>query len=182
MPYTPPSQRSPAASAPHSPNLSRRSSYQPGQSGPPPPSNRPELPRSASYLTRSHRRTTSVKTASFQPSLEPTPPGTAEQEHNDTSSLTIPSSLRQSPPPITDDHQMPAGAVISPPDSQQNSSDDDDKEERSRELENLAELQAAIRVISQNRESSPIRNAEDIARANQALSLIMPSQIDLIYP
>jgi hypothetical protein len=72
---------------------------------------------------------------------------------------------------------MPVGAVISPPDSAQNSSDDEDtKEERGRQLENLAELQAAIRVIEQHRESSPNRRAEEVSKANQALSLIMPSE------
>ncbi|PVH82468.1 carbohydrate-binding module family 21 protein [Cadophora sp. DSE1049] len=176
MPYTPPSQRSPAVSAPHSPALSRRSSssYQSGQTLGAPAPNRPELPRSTSYLTR-HRRTTSVKTASFAPSLEPSPPGTADKENNDTSSLTASGSVRQSPPPVTDDTQIPAGAVISPPDSAQNSSDDEDtKESRSRELENLAELQAAIRIIEQHRESSPNRKAEEVGKANQALTLIMP--------
>jgi len=176
MPYTPPSQRSPAPSAPHSPSLSRRSSYQ--HSSGPTASSKPELPRSTSYLTR-HRRTTSVKTASFQPSLEPTPPGTAEEENNDRSSLAASSSLRQSPPPVADDTQIPVGAIISPPDSTQNSSDDEDaKEERGRQLENLAELQAAIRVIEQHRESSPNRTAEKVSKANQVLSLIMPTKTE----
>ncbi|KAL2064213.1 hypothetical protein VTL71DRAFT_4707 [Oculimacula yallundae] len=179
MPYTPPAQRSPAASAPHSPALSRRSSssYQDGQSLRAPTSGRPDLPRSTSYLTR-HRRTTSVKTASFEPSLEPTPPGTADKENNDTSSLTAIGSIRQSPPPVTDDTQLPAGAVISPPDSAQNSSDDEDtKESRGRELEKLAELQKAIRSIEQHRSSSPNRKAEEVGKVNQALTLIMPPEI-----
>lgn len=182
MPYTPPSQRSPAASAPHSPNISRRSSYQPGQGSGPTASSRPELPRSTSYLTR-HRRTTSVKTASFQPSLEPTPPGTADEEKNDTSSLICSTSLRQSPPPVTDDNHMPAGAVISPPDSQQNSSDDEEtKCSRGRQLENLAELQAAIRIIGQRRESSPSRVGQDVAKVNQALTLVMPPPVTTDKP
>lgn len=118
-----------------------------------------------------------MKTASFQPSLEPTPPGTAEEEHNDRSSLGTSGSLRQSPPPVTDDAQIPVGAVISPPDSASNSSDDEEtKDERGRELENLAELQAAIRVIEQHRESSPIRTAGQVSKVNQALTLIMPPE------
>jgi hypothetical protein len=77
---------------------------------------------------------------------------------------------------VTDETQIPAGAVISPPDSTQNSSDDEEtKESRGRELENLAELQAAIRIIEQRRESSPIRTAQDASKVNQALTLIMPS-------
>ncbi|PBP25400.1 protein phosphatase regulator [Diplocarpon rosae] len=172
MPYTPPSQRSPAASAPHSPAISRRSSYS-NQSGQLVGSPRPDLPRSTSYLTR-HRRTTSLNT-SFEPSLEPPPPGTAESKNNDTSSVTAGSSVKQSPPPVTNDSQVPAGAIISPPDSAPNSSDDEDaKGSRGRTLENLAELQAAIRIIEQHRESSPIRRAEEMGKANQALTLIMP--------
>jgi hypothetical protein len=78
---------------------------------------------------------------------------------------------------VTDESKLPAQAVISPPDSTQNSSDDEDtKQERGRELENLAELQAAIRIIEQRRESSPTRTAESVSKANQALSLVMPPQ------
>jgi hypothetical protein len=119
-----------------------------------------------------------VKTAAFatSPPFEPTPPGTADREHDDTSSLTNSGTLRQSPPPVTDDSQIPAQAVISPPDSAQNSSDDEEtKDSRGRQLENLAELQAAIRVISQHRERSPSRTAAEVSKANQALTLIMPS-------
>lgn len=73
---------------------------------------------------------------------------------------------------------MPAQAVISPPDSGQNSSDDEDtKAQRGRELENLAELQAAIRIIEQRRAASPTRMADEITKANQALTLVMPSQV-----
>lgn len=52
MPYTPPPQRSPAVSAPHSSSLSRRSSYPPDRTSGPLISSRPEPPRSASYLTQ----------------------------------------------------------------------------------------------------------------------------------
>ncbi|CAG8955024.1 hypothetical protein HYFRA_00007038 [Hymenoscyphus fraxineus] len=179
MPYTPPSQRSPASSNPQSPNLSRRSSYQHNQYGgyqsSPVSSNRPELPRSTSYLTR-HRRTTSVKTPTFDLVEEPSPPGTADKESNDKQSLPSSGSLRQSPPPLTDDKQIPVGAVISPPDSAQNSSDDEDSKRSSRDLENLAELQKVIRTIGQHRESSPIRAAEEVGKVNQQLTLIMPSE------
>jgi hypothetical protein len=175
MPYTPPSQRSPAASASSSPVLSRRSSYQAGVHAAP-HTNRPDLPRSASYLTR-HRRTPSVKTTSFVPApgSEPTPPGTAESEDND-SSIKTNGSLRQSPPPVTDDKAMPSGVVLSPPESAQNSSDDEDGgKSRGRDAETLAELQASLQIIGQRREGSPHRRAEDMAKANQVLTLIMPS-------
>jgi len=175
MPYTPPSQRSPAASAPHSPNISRRPSYGSGHSlGPPVSANRPELPRSTSYLTR-HRRTPSVKTASFAPASEPTPPGTADKENEELSNIAASAGLRQSPPPVTDETQIPAGAVVSPPDSAQNSSDDEESRgSRGRELENWAELQAAIRIIEQQRESSPSRTARDAARVHPPLMLATP--------
>ncbi|TVY18617.1 Protein phosphatase 1 regulatory subunit 3A [Lachnellula arida] len=195
MPYTPPSQRSPAVSTPHSPSLSRRSSYQPGHQHSHSHSHsrshshslpghsdhsvllspRPELPRSTSYLTR-HRRTASVKTAAFAPNpIEPTPPGSADNEKGGKNGLNASASLRQSPPPVTDDSQIPTGAVISPPDSTLNSSDDEDTKDRGRELVNEAELRAAISTIEQHRDGSPIRTAEEISKANQHLTLIMPS-------
>ncbi|KAH8594963.1 putative phosphatase regulatory subunit-domain-containing protein, partial [Bisporella sp. PMI_857] len=74
---------------------------------------------------------------------------------------------------------IPPGAIISPPDSAQNSSDDEELKlegSRGRELENLAELQAAIRTIEQHRESSPSRQGGTIIKANQGLHLIMPAK------
>jgi len=80
---------------------------------------------------------------------------------------------------VTDDAKLPAGVVISPPDSTQNSSDEEDaKSPRGRELENLAELQEAIRIIEQHRESSPSRTAGDVAKVNQHLSLVLPSKAE----
>jgi Carbohydrate/starch-binding module (family 21) len=178
MPYTPPSQRSPAVSNSSTPPGSRRSSYQSNQSlVTSTHSKRAELPRSTSYLTR-HRRTPSIKAATFTPEfeqVEPTPPGTADSEENGSNRLKTTGSLRQSPPPVTDESSIPNGAVLSPPDSLQNSSDDEetDKPRGSRELENLAELQAAIRVIGQRRESSPNRRVNEPNHSNQSLTLIM---------
>lgn len=180
MPYTPPSARSPAGSASTSPNLSRRSSYTPGQPHAHPPSSpRPDLPRSSSYLTR-HRRTPSVKTASFATSEEPTPPGTADKESSSSLSLNVNGSLRQSPPPVTDEaRRIPNSAVLSPPESTQNSSDDEEEKSRGRQQHNnIEELKAAIRLIEQNRSSSPNRQAADVAKANQALTLIMPDSAE----
>lgn len=174
MPYTPPA-RSPANSTTHSENpspaASRRSSYQQSHYTPAP---RPELPRSTSYLTR-HRRTPSVKSTAFAPTLDPTPPGTADGEkgpsHDTNSCLTASSSLRQSPPPITNETKMPIGVVMSPPDSTQNS-DEEDNGRRGRNVENLEELQAAIRVIEQHRESSPLRTSSEVQRLTHAISLL----------
>ncbi|KAK2000851.1 hypothetical protein LX36DRAFT_738511 [Colletotrichum falcatum] len=145
MPYTPPSQsRSPASSAPSSPDISRRSSF---QSSP-----RPSLPRSASYLTK-HRRTPAAATdaPSNTSSDQPTPPGTSD----DLKGLATSSSVRQSPPPLTDERGMPKGAIISPPDS---GSEEEDAAERGRQIENLKELQEAISQIPVKREASPTRS------------------------
>lgn len=70
---------------------------------------------------------------------------------------------------------MPPGAVMSPPDSKENSSEDEDeKTPRGRDIENLAELQAAIRIIGQRRESSPSRS-EGQGSDIHHLKLVMPS-------
>ena len=65
---------------------------------------------------------------------------------------------------------------MSPPDSAPNSSDEEGntRDGRARELENLAELQAAIRIIEQHRESSPTRAKEESRKARMTLGLIMP--------
>lgn len=60
---------------------------------------------------------------------------------------------------------------MSPPDSTQNS-DEEDNGLRGRKLENLEELQAAIRVIEQHRESSPKRASSEIQKLTQAISLL----------
>ncbi|TVY46682.1 Protein phosphatase 1 regulatory subunit 3B [Lachnellula occidentalis] len=191
MPYTPPSQRSPAVSTPHSPNLSRRSSSEPGHQQSHAHSHshshshpghsgqslslpsRPDLPRSTSYLAR-HRRTPSVKSAAFAPNpIEPTPPASADNEKDGEKSLNASTSLRQSPPPVTDESQIPTGVVISPPDSTLNSSDDEDAKGHGRELVNEAELRAAIRTIEQHRDGSPTE--DEINKSTQHLTLIMPS-------
>ena len=68
------------------------------------------------------------------------------------------------------------GSVISPPDSSQNSSDDDEdrKRGRVRDLENLAELQAAIRTIEQHRRSSPDRTGNETKKTGFTLGHDVP--------
>ncbi|OLN83303.1 Glyoxalase 3-like protein 1 [Colletotrichum chlorophyti] len=147
MPYTPPSQsRSPASSAPSSPDVSRRSSF---QSSP-----RPSLPRSASYLTK-QRRTPPAATGPVTngTSDQPTPPGTSD----DLKGMATSSSVRQSPPPVTDERGMPKGAIISPPDS---GSEEEDVAVRGRQLDNLRELKDAISQIPVHREASPSAKPE----------------------
>ncbi|KFY07498.1 hypothetical protein V492_07090 [Pseudogymnoascus sp. VKM F-4246] len=177
MPYTPPSQRSPASSGPSSPATSRRGSFLPGQPVPSSPdSKRPELPRSASYLTR-HRRTPSVKSASFvtndgaDSSLPMTDRERSTLQHN--------VNLRKSPPPVTDESKLPSGVILSPPESAQNSSDDEESgKPRGRQIEKLSELQAAIRTIAQHRASSPSDDDTETKHAGKSLSLVMPAQPD----
>ena len=83
-------------------------------------------------------------------------------------------SLHQSPLPVTSS-SMPTGAMISPPESSQNSSDDEETGRgRGRELENLAELQAAIRIIEQRKEGSPHGKGDDSKQARLALDLVIP--------
>ncbi|KAH6654867.1 putative phosphatase regulatory subunit-domain-containing protein [Truncatella angustata] len=175
MPYTPPA-RSPASSAPASPDVSRRSSIQhgtPSLNSSPTVASRPALPRSASYLTK-HRRTPSASSVTT-PSYELTPPGTSDNlkgmvaNHNNT-------AVRQSPPPIADARAMPPGAIISPPDSQTSSEDEGTEATvpRGRQIENLKELQDAISAIPQHRQSSPDRTS----KTSPGDLLVLPAQIE----
>lgn len=176
MPYTPPAQHSPLASANPSPLSSRSHSYTSLYTAA--TSSRSDLPRSQSYLSR-HRRTPSLSkgihfgSTPARPSTDVvTSTITEGQETTDTDSLNFHGSVHQSPPAVTNS-VMPAGAVISPADSHNNSSDDEDRplqRQRGRDLGNLAELQAAIRIIEQHRESSPNRVRAEVER----LGLTMP--------
>lgn len=189
MPYTPPSQSSPTASNPSTPAISRNASYTNTFET----STNSNQPRSTTYLHR-HRRTPSLsKATSFAaprpvvthscnlPGLEPK----AATGNPDQGAVRPSTSLHQSPPPITSS-AIPPGAIVSPPDSGQNSSDEEagDKSEkgrRERELDNLVELQEAIRVIDFRRDSSPDYNADsgwrepDEQRVKLALQLTKPS-------
>ncbi|KAI1324071.1 putative phosphatase regulatory subunit-domain-containing protein [Xylariaceae sp. FL0255] len=156
MPYTPPSHRSPATSAPASPDASRRPSFAAGAHSHSPSPSRPSLPRSASYLTK-HRRTPSAPTLYTNGSTpDITPPGTSA----DLKALAASQGpVRQSPPPVADASAMPPGAVISPPES---SSEDEgiiEMHQRGREIENMKELKEAISAIPQCRTSSPERTS-----------------------
>ncbi|KAI1768913.1 carbohydrate-binding module family 21 protein [Hypoxylon sp. FL1150] len=160
MPYTPPSHRSPASSAPPSPDVSRRSSFASQSSNSP----RPALPRSASYLSR-HRRTPSagsvtsvISPAADGPTPDITPPGTSANLKGMVAAH--PNPIRQSPPPITDSKAMPPGAVVSPPESASEDEGAIELEDRGRQVENMREfkeLKEAISAIPQHRAASPVR-------------------------
>ncbi|KAI5918359.1 putative phosphatase regulatory subunit-domain-containing protein [Camillea tinctor] len=168
MPYTPPSHRSPASSAPPSPDASRRSSF--ASSG---PSSKPALPRSASYLTK-HRRSLSAgalptASAAHGTKLDITPSGTSDDLKGMVN--TKPSAVRQSPPPVADSQALPPGAIISPPESSSEDEGATELEKRGREIENMKELKEAVSVLPHRRDSSP-------SRASPGDLLILPSQID----
>jgi hypothetical protein len=79
---------------------------------------------------------------------------------------------------VADESKIPPGAVISPPDSAVNSSDDEEAKSSpaGRQLENLAELQAAVRIIEQQRDSlsKPSGSSSDTNESpEQGLALIM---------
>lgn len=75
---------------------------------------------------------------------------------------------------------MPPGALLSPPDSATCSSDDEERQEsRGRPLENLAELQAAIRTIEQQRVNSEAKSsAPDMDTEKKHLTVVVPSDTD----
>lgn len=82
-------------------------------------------------------------------------------------------SIHQSPLPLNN-LLLPTGAMMSPPESLQNSSDEEETNRgRRRELENLAELQAAIRIIEQRKESSPTRMDDGTKNARLALNIVI---------
>ena len=184
MPYTPPAQQSPVASRPETPALSRAQSYVKQQQFPPlglTTSPRPGLPRSASstsYLHR-HRRSPSVTkptTFSASPSTPDATPINTEYSTSKQENRSDNAGNTHHFSPLLSGLTIPAGAAMSPPDSAQNSSDEETntRSGRTRELENLAELQAAIRIIEQHRESSPTRRDEEKKKARITLGLTMP--------
>ncbi|KAI5362335.1 Putative CBM21 (carbohydrate binding type-21) domain, CBM21 domain superfamily [Septoria linicola] len=159
MPYTPPSQQSPASSKSSSPIMSRSSSYHQDDTHIPrsPASTRPQPPRShssTSYLHR-HRRSPSWGSKASTDGAPPTPTEAPDSSINATD-FARNGSIRQSPPPVNN-LRIPTGAVMSPPDSSENSDGDDSAgNDRGRELEkNWDELQQAVRQINLQREGSP---------------------------
>ncbi|MCJ1310552.1 hypothetical protein MMC25_004217 [Agyrium rufum] len=185
MPYTPPAQHSPVASQPQSPVITRspnsyfqanRSSSPGFQAGP-----RPGLPRSASstsYLHKHRRSPSLTKTAPSSANThtpDPSPPSSVNASRDSEKLRFVPNeNVRQSPPPVNN-LVIPTGAIISPPESTQNSSDDEEVDSRGRplELDSLAELQAAIRTIEQQRESSPETFTEGTDKARDALGVVL---------
>ena len=172
MPYTPPSQQSPAASQSSSPPLSRSHSYLVGQTLAPA---RPDRPLSSSYLSR-HRRSPSIsknEDTTQSPAMNLGLTATVgDDERKKRKKVDPHGSLRQSPPPVNQ-LLIPTGATISPPESSHSSSDEEPSRGRAWDLENLAALQAMVRTIPQRKSGSPTRRAEE-ARQTMALDLVVP--------
>ncbi|KAI4956272.1 hypothetical protein J4E91_000483 [Alternaria rosae] len=156
MPYTPPSQRSPASSKTNSPTLSRNHSYvdQPPRS--PATSQRPSLPRSVSstsYLAKSRRSPSTVTDDNTAANGQQGNGSVDIRSDASRHGLSANGSLRPSPPPVND-LLIPSGAITTPPDS----SDDED---RGRSIGDLRELQQALQHIDQKRIPSPTRETTE---------------------
>ncbi|ORY15103.1 putative phosphatase regulatory subunit-domain-containing protein, partial [Clohesyomyces aquaticus] len=168
MPYTPPTQRSPATSKPNSPILSRNHSYSEEYSLSPAHFQRPALPRSVSstsYLNK-HRRSPSISTTTNNTTANGQASSsvvTTSPEARQGAGSSANGSLRQSPPPVNN-LLIPSGAITTPPDSS------DDDEERGRDIGDLKELQEALQHIDVKRSQSPNRDGAADTPVNTAVS------------
>ena len=182
MPYTPPSVRSPVASCPETPVLSRSQSYHKIQQkyqtayshG-----SRTELPHSSSsraYLNK-HRRSPSIsKTHTFSTGLS-TPDATPQEGRSSDSEDEKTKSSSSEKVCQSSTNNRVGSTEISPPASPQTSGDEEATTRcgRVRDAGKLAELQAAIRIIEQHRAGSPDRHAsESTKQARMTLGLPAP--------
>ncbi|KAI4113502.1 MAG: hypothetical protein LQ345_005537 [Seirophora villosa] len=165
MPYTPPSQRSPVASESATPARAISTSSTPEQQTTAASNHsnfRPALPRSSSSYLNRHRRSPSLNkpTASFSVGPDNQEDGTAKE--NATAGGAKSNAL------VTNSDNKK--------ESPQTSSDEEDHSKRARIKDpvNLAELQAAIKLIEQIRESSPERVSEERIKARATLGLGLP--------
>lgn len=180
MPYTPPSSHTPVASKSHNVVNSRSQSHaEPQRSNIkvdiPPAIHLPYSSSSRSYLHK-HRRSPSIsKSPPFRPR-----PATPDATPQDAASPESEDGQAESPRPHDFRPSSPAvrkGAAISPPDSSPSSSDNETNTIRGRvrDPDNIAELQAAIRIIEQHRASSPdLESNEEAKQARMTLGLPSP--------
>ncbi|KAL9606233.1 MAG: hypothetical protein Q9179_000572 [Wetmoreana sp. 5 TL-2023] len=170
MPYTPPAPRSPVASESTPPKSvppcsSGRQSQQDASSSQ--HGSRSALPHSSSSYLNRHRRSPSVTkpTASFflgsDRQKEETGDETTGASNVKPNDLVAASTAKKESPPTSSSHTP---------------SDDEDTGRRGRVKDppNLAELQAAIMIIEQHRESSPERVTEERLKARATLGLKLP--------
>lgn len=184
MPYTPPA-KSPAVSRPETPHLSRSHSHNKNQSldtSASSHSSKNELPHSSSsraYLNR-HRRSPSLTKQSELPTPDATPQENRSSDSEDQKSKGTTAAKSHLPPTESPAHSSEPSPSVSP----QTSSDDDTttRRGRNRDVGNLTELQAAIRIIEQHRAGSPdVQASEATAKARSTLGLL-PRQIDPSNP
>ncbi|KAI4111079.1 MAG: hypothetical protein LQ339_000807 [Xanthoria mediterranea] len=165
MPYTPPSHRSPATSEPTSPGGTSSNKQQRDRVSNAPSTSAPALPHSSSSYLNRRRRSPSIKKPVASFSVGP------DEKYDET----LDGSADGKPNGSAATSNLNKGFLQ--PNSSQNSSDDDGGEVgrgRIRDPPNLAELQAAIMLIEQHRESSPARVTEERLKARATLGLKMP--------
>lgn len=178
MPYTPPAARSPTASRPTTPK------YEPVQEQLPQSHTlRQDLPHSASsraYLSK-HRRSPSISDPNTIGPLGSSVRGPRSAEGNDSDSEEGQgknSKSKSSHKPRLGPVESSTASTSSPSGSPPHSSSEDEankKRGRVRDVANLAELQAAIRIIEQHRSGSPNGQArEDTKKARMTLKLPEP--------
>lgn len=166
MPYTPPTQRSPVASGKTTPssNAAGSSSNKPTSSTSSSQTTRPALPRSSSsYLSR-HRRSPSLTKATATFSIGPA----------DTTSDGEKATIEADGPKVNGSATACDSTGESPPNSSPSDEEDPARGGRLRDPPNLRELQAAIMIIEQRRESSPERVSEERIKARATLGLGLP--------
>ena len=177
MPYTPPA-RSPAASRPETPHLSRSNSHNndpPQDTSVSSHSAKLETPYSSSsraYINK-HRRSPSITKQSTPPTPDATPQEDRSPNHEDHTSEEILAARNRRSPTVSSN----VSSEPSPPVSPQTSSDDDanPKRGRVRDAAKLAELQAAIRIIEQHRAGSPDTDGIEVTKkARETLGLPLP--------
>ncbi|KAF2751459.1 carbohydrate-binding module family 21 protein [Sporormia fimetaria CBS 119925] len=166
MPYTPPTQRSPATSKPNSPVLSRSHSYTDQRSLPYVQPQKPSLPRSVSstsYLSKQRRSPVISRheyTSNEQSVNGSATSGADGSRGHDT---TANGSARRFP--YVSKRLIPPGAPTTPPDSS-------DDEERGRNIGNMRELQEALSNIEVKRTQSPPRE-----HTSKAVVVALPAAV-----
>ncbi|KAL8977295.1 MAG: hypothetical protein Q9205_006870 [Flavoplaca limonia] len=163
MPYTPPSHRSPATSQPTTPGGHSSANKQPEDSSTAHAGSKPALARSSSSYLNRQRRSPSITKSTATFTIGP----------DDTTERT--SDRLPAADGIPNGHVI-TSTVNNDSSCPHNSSDDDDHggRDRVRDPPNLAQLQAAIMLIEQHRESSPARVSEERLKARATLGLRMP--------
>jgi hypothetical protein len=154
MPYTPPTQRSPATSSKASPTITRNHSYE----KPPQSPARPDLPRSrsATYIHKHRRAPSLAEQAKQHEKLYDGYGRFVVPSHSDgTSTIT---TGRPSIPTADVKPILTEGLIASP--IEVASSEDDEERGRSRQIADLANTLKSTPMLLVNRKQSPSRREE----------------------